>query len=240
MVLPLGFTVSEQCISSTVGNTDFLRVPGLRNFGTGRTPDKVDVMNTDPSSAPRWLSPEEQNLWRLLLATVRKANRCIEETLFTGNGLSTSEFAVLVSLSENPERQMRLRDLCIDLDWDRSRASHQITRMERRGLVRKTRCAGDARGVVVQITPEGAESLDAAVPRHVESVQRLIFDVIDPDDIPALNRFLRAVLAVDNVPGANGFDPGEHAFPDAGNGVPERPVTDSAGSGKSGEDRGNP
>ncbi|MBI9000176.1 MarR family winged helix-turn-helix transcriptional regulator [Corynebacterium sp. CCM 9185] len=171
-------------------------------------------MNRDPQPAPRWLSPEEQAFWRLLLSAVRKASRCIEETLVTDHGLSTSEFAVLVSLSENPDRQMRLRDICSDLDWDRSRMSHQITRMQRRGLVIKTRCAGDARGVVVQITPEGTERLVAAVPKHVESVRRLIFDDLDPADIPLLSRYLETVLKVDNVPGAEGFDPERHAFPD--------------------------
>ncbi|MEZ2122248.1 MULTISPECIES: MarR family winged helix-turn-helix transcriptional regulator [unclassified Corynebacterium] len=173
-------------------------------------------MNSDPQSSPRWLSQEEQAFWRLLLATVRKASRCIEETLVTDHGLSTSEFAVLVSLSENPDRQMRLRDICLDLDWDRSRASHQITRMERRGLVHKTRCAGDARGVVVGITREGTERLIAAAPKHVESVQRLIFDGLDRADIPLLTRYLQMVLSVDNVPGAEGYDPERHAFPDNG------------------------
>ncbi|MBI8988347.1 MarR family winged helix-turn-helix transcriptional regulator [Corynebacterium meridianum] len=172
-------------------------------------------MKRDPQSAPRWLSHEEQAFWRLLLATVRKVSRCIEETLVADHGLSTSEFAVLVSLSENPGHQMRLRDLCVDLDWDRSRASHQITRMQRRGLVTKTRCPGDARGVLVEITPEGTERLVAAVPEHVESVRRLIFDGLDPADIPHLTRLLETMLAVDDVPGAKGVDPEKHAFPAA-------------------------
>ena len=189
------------------------QVSGFRDFEPDVTPDTVDLMTRDPQSVPRWLTQEEQAFWRLLLATVRKVTRCIEETLVADHGLSTSEFAVLVSLSEDPERQVRLRDLCVDLDWDRSRASHQITRMQRRGLVTKTRCSGDARGVIVQITPEGSERLVAAVPEHVESVRRLIFDDLDPADIPHLTKLLETVLAVDNVPGAKGFDPERHAFP---------------------------
>ena len=47
---------------------------------------------------------------------------------------------------------MRLRDMCQELDWDRSRTSHQVTRMDKKGLVAKVKCAGDARGVNVEIT----------------------------------------------------------------------------------------
>ena len=95
----------------------------------------------------RWLNEEEQDLWRHLLASIRKINRGMEETLLACGEISISEYSVLVSLSEAPNKTLRLRELCSELDWDRSRASHQITRMEKRGLVRKERCSGDARGV---------------------------------------------------------------------------------------------
>ena len=139
---------------------------------------------------PRWLSDEEQALWRLCLASVRKASRCIDETLQRGYELSTPEFAVLVSLSESPHHEIRLRDLCSDLNWDRSRTSHQITRMERRGLVRKQKCAGDARGVVVELTA------------HVESVRQLLFDHLTEEEARALKGFMEKVINVKGIPGA--------------------------------------
>jgi DNA-binding MarR family transcriptional regulator len=46
--------------------------------------------------------------------------------------LSAADFAVLVPLSEAPDRRLRARDLGRFLDWDRSRLSHQIRRMEQR------------------------------------------------------------------------------------------------------------
>ena len=153
----------------------------------------------------RWLNDGEQSLWRLMLAASRKVERAMDDTLQVGSSLSTSEFSVLVSLSEAEERSMRLRDLCVDLDWDRSRASHQITRMERRGLVSKHKSEGDARGVVVTLTEEGDRRLQQAAPDHVESVRRLVFDHLNPADIPALQKFMEGVLAVDNVPGQPGF-----------------------------------
>lgn len=160
-------------------------------------------------TTPRWLNDEEQALWRLMLAASRKMDRCLDETLQAGNDLSTSEFSVLVSLSEGEGPGLRLRDLCNDLDWDRSRTSHQITRMEKRGLVSKEACEGDARGVIVVLTEEGSRRLERAAPDHVESVRRLIFDHLTGEQADVIKGFLEALAAVDNVPGAKGFEAGK-------------------------------
>ncbi|SER78118.1 MarR family winged helix-turn-helix transcriptional regulator [Corynebacterium cystitidis] len=153
----------------------------------------------------RWLNDEEQEFWRAMLATSRKITRAMDETLLAGSDLSTSEFSVLVALSEAEDCELRLRDLCADLDWDRSRTSHQITRMERRGLVTKKKSPGDARGVVVSLTDEGWRRLEQAAPEHVESVRRLVFDHMYPEDVAHIRRWMDGVQAVNNVPGTPGF-----------------------------------
>ncbi|MCF4006929.1 MarR family transcriptional regulator [Corynebacterium uropygiale] len=151
---------------------------------------------------PRWLSEDEQALWRLLLQGIRKMDRCIDATLQLGSDISSSEFAVLVHLSEAEGYGLRLRDLCHALDWDRSRTSHQITRMERRGLVQKMRCEGDARGVLVTITEDGLRRIRQAAPEHVESVRRLLFDHLTKGQARALREVLTSLMEVKNVPGA--------------------------------------
>lgn len=150
---------------------------------------------------PRWLNDGEQELWRLMLAASRKVDRVIDETLQAGSNLSSSEFAVLVSLSEAEGKELRLRDLCAVLDWDRSRTSHQVTRMQRRGLITKCKSPGDARGVLVKLTDDGLTRVTHAAPDHVESVRRIIFDHLEPEDIAALRRFFGGIMEVDNVPG---------------------------------------
>ncbi|MCT1412768.1 MarR family winged helix-turn-helix transcriptional regulator [Corynebacterium sanguinis] len=150
---------------------------------------------------PRWLNDGEQELWRLMLAASRKVDRVIDETLQAGSNLSSSEFAVLVSLSEAEGKELRLRDLCAVLDWDRSRTSHQVTRMQRRGLITKCKSPGDARGVLVKLTDDGLTRVTHAAPDHVESVRRIIFDHLELEDIAALRRFFGGIMEVDNVPG---------------------------------------
>ncbi|MFC6146431.1 MarR family winged helix-turn-helix transcriptional regulator [Corynebacterium nasicanis] len=153
------------------------------------------------ASDVRWLNDDEQALWRLILAGMRKIDRVMDDTLQACSDLSTSEFSVLVSLSEAEDQSLRLRDLCAGLEWDRSRTSHQITRMERRGLVDKRRSEGDGRGVIVSLTEEGMSRLRSAAPEHVEVVRRIIFDHMTPEQHAQLSSFMQQVVDVNNVPG---------------------------------------
>lgn len=151
-------------------------------------------VSVDDMTTLRWLNDDEQKLWRMILASVRKMERTIDETLQDNHDLTASEFAVLVSLSEAKGHEMRLRDICSDLEWDRSRTSHQITRMDKKGLVSKVKCEGDARGVIVELTAEGERRLKLAVPAHVETVRRVVFDPMTPGQGEVLKNYLSAAL----------------------------------------------
>ena len=107
---------------------------------------------------------------------------------------------MLVALSEAQDHTLRLRELCEELGWDRSRASHQVTRMKKRGLLTKKKCPGDARGVLVILTDQGMSHLEEAVPDHVETVRRLIFDHLDADRADRISEFFTDVLAAEDLP----------------------------------------
>lgn len=144
---------------------------------------------------PRWLSDEEQLFWRKFLLAMRKVQHGIDRDLQNSHGLTTPEFAVLVNLSEAmPDQELRLRDLCLALDWDRSRTSHQVTRMEKRGLLSKRKCAEDGRGIMIGITEEGMRRLVAAAPDHVESVRRIVFDQINGDLMTPVEEFFDRII----------------------------------------------
>lgn len=157
-------------------------------------------MVRDMTATSRWLTDEERALWRSLLVAQRKVTRVIDDTLQRVADLSVPELAVLVALSEADGNRLRLRDLCVALGWDRSRTSHQVTRMQRRGLVAKGKCPNDARGVFVILTDEGRSRCTLAGPDYAETVRRLVFDHLDPADIPALRRFFDGIADVTNVP----------------------------------------
>ena len=152
------------------------------------------------NAQPRWLDDEEQQLWRLMLAGFTKISRTIDDRLQAGGDISSPEFSVLVALSEAQDRTLRLRELCEELGWDRSRASHQVTRMKKRGLLTKKKCPGDARGVLVTLTDQGMSHLEEAVPDHVETVRRLIFDHLDADRADKISEFFTDVVGAQELP----------------------------------------
>jgi DNA-binding MarR family transcriptional regulator len=111
-------------------------------------------------------------------------------------GISAADYAVMVPLSEAPNGQLRTKDLGIALGWDRSRTSHQVTRMVKRGLVFRESCEDDARGSVVGLTRAGRSAIEKAAPNHVALVRQLFFDPVSDDELDALGEALNRMLAV--------------------------------------------
>ncbi|QES52347.1 MarR family transcriptional regulator [Streptomyces venezuelae] len=102
------------------------------------------------------------------------------------SGLSEADYDVLSRLSESPGRRRRISGLAERMLWSRSRLSHQLTRMEQRGLVRREDVAEDGRGAEVVLTEAGWSTIAAAAPHHVDSVRRHLIDVLTPDQLQAL------------------------------------------------------
>jgi DNA-binding MarR family transcriptional regulator len=141
-----------------------------------------------------WLKEEEQVVWRRWLTVNALLPATLHRALQTDSGLSLPDFDVLVQLSESPEGRVRVNDLARALHWERSRVSHHVTRMERRGLVKREECAADGRGAFVVVTPEGRASIEQAAPGHVQKVRRLIFDQLDEDEVDVLAGVLDKIL----------------------------------------------
>ncbi len=109
-------------------------------------------------------------------------------------GLTLPEYEVLVQLSETPGHRLRPYQICEGLNWEQSRLSHQLTRMERRGLVSRHECAADGRGAFVELTVAGAAAIGAAAPRHVATVRKLVFDQLSEAQGVAFDEACTAIL----------------------------------------------
>jgi len=144
----------------------------------------------------RWLSDDQQRVWRSWLFGTARVNQVLDDEL-RPHGLDLAEYEILVTLSEVPDRRLRMSDLATQVHQSRSRLTHTITRLEQRNAVRRTRCKQDGRGVVAQLTDEGFDLLERTAPHHVESVRRIFVDAVDPDDYAALGRAMQSILAVD-------------------------------------------
>lgn len=137
-----------------------------------------------------WLSETEQCVWRRWLNVSRRMNSALAKDMQRDSGLSLADYEVLVNLSEAPDHRMRVVALAERLTWEKSRLSHQITRMMRRDLLSRENCASDGRGAFVTLTPEGLETIRQAAPAHVEAVRRLMFDNLSATRLRQLSAVL--------------------------------------------------
>jgi|tagenome__1003787_1003787.scaffolds.fasta_scaffold20844825_2 DNA-binding MarR family transcriptional regulator len=149
---------------------------------------------TTVSTAPRWLDAGEQAAWRAYLNMNALLTARLNKEMQDESGISISDFSVLVALSEHPEGRMRVLELARALGWEKSRLSHQLTRMQQRGLVERSNCSEDRRGAFVVLTDQGRGAVEAAAPRHVESVRRYLFDELSAEQVEALGAIAGAVV----------------------------------------------
>jgi DNA-binding MarR family transcriptional regulator len=148
---------------------------------------------------PRWLSANEQLLWRRWLQLNATLPGVLHRELQADAGLSLPDFEVLVKLTDTPEGRVRVSDLARELNWERSRVSHHVTRMESRGLVERAECRDDGRGAWVVLTEHGRCAIERAAPGHAATVRRLIFDNLTPRELAvisgAFDKMLRGISA---------------------------------------------
>nr|WP_255671912.1 MarR family transcriptional regulator [Glycomyces amatae] len=111
------------------------------------------------------------------------------------SGLSSADFEVLVALTDTAEGRVRFQDLAREIDWEQSRLSHQIRRMSKRDLVAREECEEDGRGAYVAITAHGRTAIEAAAPRHVATVRRLVLDHLTAEEFAELGRLSAKVAA---------------------------------------------
>ena len=142
----------------------------------------------------RWLDERQQHLWRSYMRMNQELYARLEDLLSREGGVSAADYAVLVPLSEEPTGVLRARDLGVEIGWDRSRLSHHLTRMEKRGVIVREQCEEDARGLMVRITPAGRRSIEAAAPAHAEAVQQHFFDLLSTKDLDTLSEVFDRVL----------------------------------------------
>ena len=143
----------------------------------------------------RWLTGEEQRAWRGLLRMTSELNARMNRQLQDDCGISLADYDVLVVLSEAPAARLRVFEIADVLAWEQSRVSHQLARMQRRGLVARQECRADARGAFVVLTEAGRAAIERAAPAHVETVRQLVFEGLSRDQLAALTAITSGVLA---------------------------------------------
>ena len=133
-----------------------------------------------------WLSEREADAWSAVRGLGQPLWTALGRDLLRDSGLSMADYEVLVVLSAQTADTTAYRDLAAATGWEKSRLSHQITRMEGRGLVRRTECCDDGRSANIILTDKGRKTIEKAAPGHVAAVRRLLIDRLTADQLDVL------------------------------------------------------
>jgi DNA-binding MarR family transcriptional regulator len=146
----------------------------------------------ETETATHWLSDAEQCAWRTYL-DVNRLLTCQMEKDLQPFGLTVNDYEILVNLSETAEQRMRMSDLAAATVQSKSRLSHQITRMEKAGLVRRENCESDRRGLFAVLTRLGDETMQKVAPHHVASVREHFIDMLSQAVLASLRESLTPI-----------------------------------------------
>jgi DNA-binding MarR family transcriptional regulator len=138
------------------------------------------------------LTARELAIWRSLLDTTGELRRVLGAQL-QESGLSPGDYQVLLALREAEGTRLRSSELATTIDWERSRLSHHLGRMERRGLIRREDCPTDSRGAEVSLTESGTEAFRRASAPHLRAVRQHFVDALTPEQLEALADVLQAL-----------------------------------------------
>jgi DNA-binding MarR family transcriptional regulator len=132
------------------------------------------------------LSPQELRVWHAFKIMSDEVMGRVARDITEGAGLSGSDFGVLSRLSHIGKGEMRQQDLARAMGWDKSRLSHQLTRMQERELIERHDSGN--RMVLIKLTKLGENSLAAARPIHAESVRRNLLSKLTSEQIATMVR----------------------------------------------------
>lgn len=124
----------------------------------------------------RWLDASELQTWLALASVLIRLPAALDAQLQRDAGISHFEYQVLAGLSETPGRTLRMSVLAMLAEGSLPRLSQVVSRLEKRGWVRRTPDPADGRYTLAILTDEGWAKVAASAPAHVEEVRRLVFD----------------------------------------------------------------
>jgi DNA-binding MarR family transcriptional regulator len=131
------------------------------------------------------LNEDEMQLWNMWKGSFKRIFGRVVKEMSEHTGLSEGDFGVLDRLVQFGEGKLRQQELADSMDWDKSRLSHHLTRMEKRGLVLRKPLDTD-RGVQIIITSAGRSALEAALPVVSKAIRRHFLSQLTDQDMESI------------------------------------------------------
>lgn len=145
--------------------------------------------------APRWLDDDEQTAWLAFVGAMIRVPRELDRQLRRDAGMSHFEYQVLASLSAVDDRTLRMNELANRTEGSLSRLSQVVSKLEKRGWVRRRPDPTDGRYTLAELTDDGFETLAATAPGHVAKVRELVIDALTTTQLRHLRTASERILA---------------------------------------------
>ena len=137
-------------------------------------------------TSTRWLDETQQRFWRAMLQGQSLLQTVLDRELRELAGIALADYEVLVIVSESPGHTRRMAEIAEEVGVSRSRLSHTVARLEKRGILKRTSTRGDGRGVNCSMTDEGWELMQKIAPIHVEGVREHLIDLMSSEETQVL------------------------------------------------------
>ncbi len=151
---------------------------------------RPSVSTTSHRQSP---TAEQLRVWRSFVETSERMRARVGSRLQAESGVSTGDYAVLLALSEAPGKRLRSSALAERIEWERSRLSHHLGRMEQRGLIERQNCTTDNRGAEIVLKAEGAALFRRASAPHLHTIQRSVVEALTDDQLSALDDAMQSL-----------------------------------------------
>jgi DNA-binding MarR family transcriptional regulator len=139
------------------------------------------------------LNATQRRAWLSYMRVYHRLEYEMNRQLQSECDMSLSDFTVMNALTLAPNSSAQLHVLATTIGWERSRLSHHVQRMSRRGLVVRQQTESDGRATDVVLTEAGRQAFDAAAPMHAAWVRSLFFSDLDTDRQRELAEILESV-----------------------------------------------
>jgi DNA-binding MarR family transcriptional regulator len=136
------------------------------------------------------VEPEPQRHIGYLIRRAQQRHVAVWARLVSSE-ISSVQYSILAVLDQRGEASQR--ELCDDVDLDRSTVADLVSRMEKHGLIQRRRDPRDSRRNTVTLTEHGLAERRRLAPL-VEQVQAELTSPLDAEDADSLRRFLRRLL----------------------------------------------
>lgn len=137
-------------------------------------------------SEHEFLEPEEYGAWNALLTLTQTVLRELDDAMREQCDLSVSEFDVLITLFNAPDRRLGMTALARQVMLSPSGLTHLVTRMERDGLLVREVDPDDRRKFYTTLTDAGDAKLASARRTHNETLRRVLLPQLTGSDRKAL------------------------------------------------------